>query len=219
VADGRRLFFALWPDAGLQGAITESARAVARGRAIGGRETPAERVHLTLLFLGDVSAKDETRVITAAGRISARPFDLTLDQAGCFFRSKAFWLGASVAPRKLAELAEALRAAMAGIGLAPDRKDLVPHVTCLRDIKHRIRPVPVAPIRWPVRSFALVHSAQEPREKAAHPLFEGGARGQGAMGGKSVRPFLPAYHLVSQWPLQNAPVRNVKTVQSGKVPE
>jgi RNA 2',3'-cyclic 3'-phosphodiesterase len=174
MADKRRLFFALWPEPGLQAAIAKAGTAIARTRAIGGREIPAEKVHLTLLFLGDVAADAEQRVITAAGRISARPFDLTLDQAGCFFRSRVFWLGATAVPKKLMALGEDLRAAMAGVGVSPDPKDLVPHVTCVRDIKHRIREVPVGPIRWQVRSFALVHSA------------------------------LGQYHVVSHWPLQNA---------------
>ncbi len=181
------MFFALWPDPALQAGIAATAERIARVRAIGGRAIPAERLHLTLLFLGEVAPEAEKRLLTAAGRVEGRAFDLTLDQAGCFFRSKAFWLGPSAVPRKLAELGQALRAAMAGVGLAPDGKGLVPHVTCVRDIRHVIRPVPVDPLIWPVRQFALVHS-------------ELGAK--------------PVYHVVSQWPLQTASVTNVKTVQA-----
>jgi len=187
LAETRRLFFALWPDPALQTSMAATAERIARTRAIGGREIPAERLHLTLLFLGDVASDAEKRLVTAAGRLQARPFDLTLDQAGCFFRSKVFWLGPRTVPRKLAELVRALHAAMAGVGLAPDRKDLVPHVTCLRDIRHVIRPVPVDPIVWSVRQFALVHSA---------------------LGAK------PEYHVVSHWPLQTASTSSVKTVQA-----
>ena len=157
---------------------------IARVRDIGGRAIPAERLHLTLLFLGNVAPDAEKRLLAAADRIAAPPFDVTLDQAGCFFRSKVFWLGPRTVPRKLTGLAEALHAAMAGVGLAPDPRELVPHVTCRRDIRHVIRPVPVDPLVWPARQFALVHSA----------------------GGQ--------YHVVSQWPLQNASVTNVKTVQA-----
>ena len=176
MAEARRLFFALWPGAALQAEMAATAERIARTRDIGGRSTAAERLHLTLLFLGEVPPDAEKRLLAAAGRIAAPPFDLTLDQAGCFFRSKAFWLGPRTVPRKLTELASALHAAMAGVGLAPDRKELVPHVTCRRDIRHVIRPVPVDPVVWPAREFVLVHSAA----------------GQ--------------YHVVSQWPLQTAPV-------------
>lgn len=178
------MFFALWPDPALQARMAATAKAVASNRAIGGRDLATEGLHLTLLFLGDIAPDAEKRLVTAAGRVKARPFDLTLDQAGCFFRSKVFWLGPRTVPRKLTELAQALQAAMAGVGLAPDYKELVPHVTYLRDIRHVIRPAAVDPIIWPVRQFALVHSA----------------------GGE--------YHVVSQWPLQNASATKVKTVQA-----
>jgi RNA 2',3'-cyclic 3'-phosphodiesterase len=168
----KRLFFALWPDPALQASIAETGERIARTRKIEGRAIPPERLHLTLLFLGEVPADAEKRLIAAAGRVEGRPFDLILDRAGCFFRSKVFWVGPQAVPRKLVELADALHAATAGVGLAPERKELVPHVTCRRDIRHVIKPVPVDSVIWAARSFALVHSVA----------------GQ--------------YHVVSQWPLQ-----------------
>ena len=185
-APTKRLFFALWPDAALQASIAQTGERIARTRKLEGRTVPPERLHLTLLFLGEVPVEAEKRLIAAAGLVQGRPFDLILDRASCFFRSKVFWLGPQAVPRKLTELAGALHAAAAGVGLAPERKELVPHVTCRRDIGHVIKPVPVDPVIWPARSFALVHSVA----------------GQ--------------YHVVSQWPLQNAPVTNVKTVQGTK---
>ena len=178
MADTRRLFFALWPDPALQAEMAATGERIARTRKLEGRTLTAARLHLTLLFLGEVPPDAEKRLIAAAGRVEGRPFDVTLDQAGCFFRSKTFWLGPSAVPRKLTDLADALHAAMAGVGLAPERKELVPHVTCRRDIGHVIRPVRVDPIVWQVRQFALVHS-------------ELGAK--------------PVYHVVSQWPLQTLP--------------
>jgi 2'-5' RNA ligase len=203
---GRRLFFALWPDPALQADIAATAERIGRTRAIGGRVIPAERLHLTLLFLGEVAPDAEKRLLAAADRVEFRPFDLTLDQAGCFFRSKVFWVGPSAVPGKLAELGQALHGAMAGVGLAPDRKELVPHVTCWRDIRHVIRPVPVDPMIWPVRRFALVHSVLG--KKGTRP-FSGG-KGPG----KGTRPLFPQYHVVSQWPLHTPSATNVKTVQA-----
>jgi 2'-5' RNA ligase len=188
-AAGRRLFFALWPDAALQAAMAATGERIAATRKIEGRKIPPERLHLTLLFLGEVPADAEKRLIAAAGRVEGRAFDVILDRAGCFFRSKVFWLGPQAVPRKLTELAEALHAAMAGVGLAPEHKELVPHVTCRRDIRHVIKPVPVDPVIWQARSFALVDSVA----------------GQ--------------YHVVSHWPLQTASMPSVKTVNSPGGPE
>ena len=56
-APTRRLFFALWPDPALQAGIAETAERIARTRKIEGRTIAAERLHLTLLFLGVVSSE------------------------------------------------------------------------------------------------------------------------------------------------------------------
>lgn len=191
-APTRRLFFALWPDAALQAAMAEAARAVASTRAIGGRAVPAERLHLTLLFLGDVAARTEQHLIEAAGAVTGRSFHLSLEQAACFYRTRVFWLGPKATPPRLTTLWQGLRRIAASHGVATEDRPLAPHVTCLRDIRDRIRPVPIRPILWPVREFALVHSEPGPT---------------------------PRYHVVSQWPLQTASTSNVKTVQGTEGPE
>ena len=170
----RRLFFALWPEPALQAAIAETASAVARSRAIGGREIPPERLHLTLLFLGDVPAKAEARLIADATSVTGRSFHLVLAHAACFYRTRTFWLGPRTTPPRLTTLWQNLQRIAAPAGLARGARPLAPHVTCLRDIRHRIRPVPVKPVLWPVREFVLVHSTL-------------GAR--------------PEYHVIGRWPL------------------
>lgn len=191
MAEGRRLFFALWPDQALRRVITSSAGDVANLRKLVGRKVPPERVHLTLLFLGQVSADAEARLCTAASAIRTSAFELVLDQAGCFYRSRAFWLGPQKIPAGMLDLWERLRAVAEAAGIGQDYKPLVPHVTCLHDVRDRIKPVPVAPIHWHPRSFALVHSELGPQ---------------------------PQYHVVSQWPLQTVPAQSVKTVQRRRGP-
>jgi 2'-5' RNA ligase len=135
-----------------------------------------ESLHLTLLFLGEVAADAEARLAAAAAEVRAPAFELVLDRVGGFFRARVLWIGASQAPAALGELRDRLEAAAGQAGVAFDRRPLVPHVTCYRDVRQSLEPVPVEPLRWPVRGFTLVHSA----------------------GGQ--------YHVVSQWPLQTAPV-------------
>ena len=177
MADTRRLFFALWPEPALQSAIAEAGCGIARSRALGGREIPVERIHLTLLFLGDVPAAMEQRLIVAAATVTGRAFHLSLEQAACFYRTRVFWLGTKATPPRLTTLWENLRRIAAANGLAADARPLAPHITCVRDIRHRIQPVSIPRILWPVKSFALVHSTL-------------GAQ--------------PQYHVVSHWPLQTA---------------
>lgn len=172
-APTRRLFFALWPDPVLKAAIAGAARTPARPH--GGRRVRDESLHLTLLFLGEVAADAEARLAAAAATVRTPAFDLVLDRVGSFFRSRALWIGPGEVPAALPALRAALEAVARQAGVSFDPKPLVPHVTCYRDVRVALEPAPVAPLRWPVRGFALVHSA----------------------GGQ--------YHVVSQWPLHNAP--------------
>lgn len=188
-APTRRLFFALWPDPVLKAAIAGAARTPAR--AVSGRRVRDENLHLTVLFLGAVAAESEARLVQAAAAVRSAPFELVLDRVGSFFRAKVLWVGPSQVPPQIGELRRQLETAARAAGVAFDPKPLVPHVTCYRDVRPKkgtdtfstpgpspgkgVRPLfQVEPLRWPVRSFALVVSA----------------------GGQ--------YHVVSQWPLQTA---------------
>lgn len=155
--------------------MTAAIAGVARNRGISGRAVPAAQAHLTLLFLGPVASAVEARLTEAVAAIRVPRFELVLDQVGCFYRSRVLWAGPQYLPPSLLELWEQLRGAAETAGAGQDYKPLVPHVTGLRDIRDRIRPTPIAPLRWAVTDFALVHSAND------------------------------QYHVVSQWPLQNAP--------------
>ena len=155
-------------------------------RALAGRRVRDESIHLTLLFLGAVPTEAESRLRAAAAAVRVAPFDLVLDRVGSFFRARVLWVGPSQVPPQLAELRRQIEAAATQAALPFDLKPLVPHLTCYRDVRKALDPAPIAPLRWAVRHFALVESA----------------------GGQ--------YHVVSQWPLQNVPATNVKTVQGTK---
>jgi 2'-5' RNA ligase len=66
----------------------------------GGRPVPAEKLHLTLAFLGEV---DESRMalLPDCARIGAAHFRLELDRVGSFRRARVAWAGASAPPRTL----------------------------------------------------------------------------------------------------------------------
>ena len=54
-----------------------------------GRPVAADNLHLTLAFLGEVSAEKEKALSLLAGRIRQPGFTLTLDDAGQWLRSSA----------------------------------------------------------------------------------------------------------------------------------
>ena len=173
----RRLFFALYPDPALRPAIVAAAQNAALAAGVSGKRTHPERLHLTVYFLGELDAAAEAFAWQAAERVRVAPFELTLDRAGSFGHSQVLWLAPSIVPAGLRELHDRLREGVDGLGDHVNRKALKPHVTCYRHIDRPLKETAVPPIRWPVREFCLVHS-------------ELGAE--------------PRYHVVSQWPLENA---------------
>ena len=156
--DRHRVFFALWPDDATRAAISRTTRDAVQ--ASGGRPIAKERLHLTIAFLGE---------LTAAGLAAARgvppirvgPFELALDAVGVWPESKILWLAPLTPPAALGELEATLWDALAARGFRPEDRVYRPHVTLAR----RARPLDgaVAPIRWPVRDLALVESFPDAR--------------------------------------------------------
>jgi len=173
----RRLFFALWPDAGVRAALAELAASVALRR---GRRVGAERLHLTLVFLGAVDAPARARAEQAAGEVRGTRFELRLERLGHWARSRVAWSAPRETPAALIALVTDLRARLERRGFAPERRPYRAHVTLARDAG-RIRGTPHAPVRWPVEAFHLVESVTAPA-------------GAG-------------YRVVRSWPLAAAPAR------------
>jgi RNA 2',3'-cyclic 3'-phosphodiesterase len=122
----------------LPGAIREAlAREQARFRAVcpDARWTRPEGIHLTLKFLGDISAKQETHVKKALGQME--PFEkFTLRAQGFGFfpdarRPKVFWASLE-APPDLARLAVQVEKAMEPLGFPPEQRPFKPHLTLAR---------------------------------------------------------------------------------------
>lgn len=153
-AEFRRLFFALWPDAGVRSAIVD--RRAALGR-LPGRRVPDENLHLTLVFLGNQPKDRIEEILDAGSAVGGQAFELRLDRFGHFPRSRVVWLGGE-APEAAAGLADALSARMESIGVKVDRRPWRPHVTLFRKVSRRPRFPEIEPVTWSVRDFALVES-------------------------------------------------------------
>jgi RNA 2',3'-cyclic 3'-phosphodiesterase len=144
-----RLFFALWPP-------RETALALERwARALDGRCTPADRIHLTLAFLGETEAD---RAMLAARRVQATGFRLPLEEAAHWGHNKIIWAGPRALPAELAHLVEALQMELYKEGFILERRPFAAHVTLLR--KAAAQSLPALPrLEWPAKEFALVVSA------------------------------------------------------------
>jgi RNA 2',3'-cyclic 3'-phosphodiesterase len=109
--------------------------------------THPEGIHLTLKFLGEISARQVTQVTEAlAGLGSFEPFTLQVAGFGFFpdaRRPRVFWVGVK-APPALGELARLIETAMERLGFAAEGRTFSPHLTLARFKVSRPQPELVA---------------------------------------------------------------------------
>src|SRR4051812_31601249 len=136
-----RLFFAVWP-------APAAARELARvGEAlaglVGGKAMPAEKIHLTLAFLGSLDEGETGAAVLAASSVKCREIRMTIDSVGSFRRSRVGWAAPARESAALTELQARLAEALRARGFTLEERAFTPHVTLLRKID---KPVPRAPV-------------------------------------------------------------------------
>lgn len=98
----------------------------------GAKWRPRENLHLTLRFFGDVAepVADDLDLELAAVSDRHAPFELRLQGAGAFGGAEphALWIGAAPNPA-LNNLAGAVERAARRVGMAPETRKFMPHVT------------------------------------------------------------------------------------------
>jgi len=156
----KRLFFALWPDAALQEALYRLGETMLRPGD--GRRTPLPNIHLTLAFLGSVSADAQACSENAAAKVQAEPFTLRLEMLGCFRRSGILWVGTERTPPGLSALVRVLSDGLQTCGYEPDERPFRSHLTLARRLRRCPRFPVMTPIDWVVRDFVLVESHTGP---------------------------------------------------------
>lgn len=164
----QRLFFALWPEAALQQRLAQAAAALLPHAA--GRRVRAENLHCTLVFLGAVDAAQRLCLEDAAALVRAEPFTLTFDRLGYFRRPQVAWLGCTTTPAPLQALVTGLGHGTASCGFAPEQRPYAVHLTVARKLRRDPGRLPLMPVDWPVRQFALVESVSEPDGAHYRPL-------------------------------------------------
>lgn len=152
-----RLFFALWPDSARRRELV--ARQSAWRWPPAARPTPADKLHLTLLFMDGVPSDALPAVAACGDAVAAhwREFALRLDAARVWPGSGIAHLAPTRPPPELLRLRDALAEQARMRELPFDPRAFSPHVTLARRAEGA-EPPQVEPIDWPVRGFALVQS-------------------------------------------------------------
>ena len=157
MSESKRLFFAVEIPAKIQKQLVQWRADNFPPDA--GVPVTAANMHMTLAFLGDVSAEKQRALAALAGRIRQPGFTLHLDDAGQWLRSRVVWLGTRQPPRGLLQLANMLRAQAARSGCYQSPQPFHPHLTLLRNAGQAV-PIPAPGFHWdfPVTEFVLYES-------------------------------------------------------------
>jgi RNA 2',3'-cyclic 3'-phosphodiesterase len=170
-----RLFAAIRPPAAIRAILLG-----AMGGISGARWQSDDQLHLTLRFIGEVDRHRAGDIHAALGGIHHAPFEISLSGIGAFERrgqAETVWAG--VAPQEpLKLLHNKIDAALSRVGVPPDERAYLPHVTMAR-LKRESGPVGnlleqsggLASPPFPVNDFALFESALTP-DGAVYSIVE-----------------------------------------------
>jgi 2'-5' RNA ligase len=154
-----RLFFALWLSDLARDSVLEAALPVTR--KLDGRNILPHNLHITLHFIGQVSAEVKACMHEAAQTVTGESFSVNLDHFGHFSRAKIFWIGPSTVPAELVRLHDKLGEALSRCGYQCDKRPYNPHVTLMRKCKKISSGQQKFSISWTVNEFVLVESVQD----------------------------------------------------------
>jgi 2'-5' RNA ligase len=150
-----RLFFALWPDPVVTTALLQ------RQSGIEGTLVKADRLHLTLVFLGLRPAAELPALCQILQRVPARAMTLELDVYGHFEGPRIAWAGMRAPPAALLQLQHALMAELTAEKIFHQSRTerFRPHVTLA---KKALPPaLAFAPLRWRAERMVLAASNPE----------------------------------------------------------
>jgi 2'-5' RNA ligase len=149
-----RLFFAAWPPPDTAGALAGWAG------PLDGRPVPAEKIHLTLAFLGEAQPD---KAAAAARRVQGRTHALPIEVAKYWKHNQIVWAGPRETPPDLAALVDALHFQLYRAEFILERRPFAAHVTLARKARKPASLPPLPAVDWPIRELALVNSTVSSR--------------------------------------------------------
>lgn len=170
-----RLFVAIRPPREIRALLLAT-----MGGVSGARWQSHDQLHLTIRFIGEVDRHLAGDVLAALGAVHQPRFEIALNGIGTFERRgqpDAIWAG--VAPQEpLRALHKKVDQALARVGVAPDERAYLPHITLAR-LKRGAGPVGnlleqaggVVSAPFPIDHFALFESSLTP-EGAVYTIVE-----------------------------------------------
>ena len=180
-----RLFVALRPPPEIRRLLTSVMGGVPHARW-----QDDDQLHLTVRYIGEVDRPLAEDIALALGQVHGDAPRVTLSGVGAFDkrgRVDALWAGVTPTD-ELARLHKKVDQALVRLGLAPEGRAYLPHITLAR--LPRSAGGDPAIVRWRADHALL---ASEPFDLGHLTLFESHLTGQG-----------PRYEAVARWPLECA---------------
>src|SRR5690606_32708659 len=128
-----RLFFAIKPPVYVANAVERVREEEADVRGL--NWVPAEKLHLTLAFLGGVEPDRQREICRRFAEVKVSPFYLALEGLGVFPRKgrpQVLWAGFAPVDPLLFQLHGKIERIMLDLGFEPERRRFHPHVTIAR---------------------------------------------------------------------------------------
>ena len=163
-----RLFFALWPDVALRREL-ERRLPLLTSQVVGRPQRP-DQWHVTLEFLGAVTADRQPAVWGAADSVSMEALQLQFDAIDHWRKPQVYCLVAMEPPTAVSKFVANLRAALTDAGFSPEDREYRPHITLARKVRQAKRGPLVPPLQWPADRFTLVRSVTDASGSRYEPL-------------------------------------------------
>jgi len=169
----RRLFLALYPLLAqrrrLANVVKEHCPELNAG---GAGAVPCDNLHITLVFLGSVTAETQACIEQVAASVVMPAFSLRLDRLGYWPRKRMLWAmpDPMALPGALSALVESLYRGLASCDVSLEQRAYRPHVTMARKLARGPRGGHIEAVEWTLNEFALMESVSTP-EGVRYPLL------------------------------------------------
>lgn len=145
-----------------------------RSRSTRGNFSVPENLHLTLVFIGEVSPRKLDKIQAILETVTFAPFDVSIDRLGTFSRGTLWWAGLRE-DKPLMDLQHEIEHKLALCGFEMDGRKYSPHITLGREVVTDAVPWRIEPFGETVTSVELMKSERIGGKLMYTSIFSKGA--------------------------------------------